>query len=604
MLSRFHTSLRAKLLLAVGILAFAAIGLVAFSVHVVHSLRQRINLMVQRNTQRLVLSSRMQFYLQSADHYLQDMLIEDQPAARNQDAREIDSDYREVVKGYLRLRKLSDAASAPRLTEFGDDFAQYQSVALDVQAALVKKNKPLAVGLSRSGRELFSDANLALRQIQARNDRRLREENQEVAQVAHRTALSLYGFSLLAIGLSLAVAYLLVSRVVRALRAIMERIRDIAQGEGDLTRRLPVLGADELGQLSGWFNRFMEHLHGLIASVAGSTERLACSSEEISAATQQQADGAERQSEQARRVRVSMGSIAATVSEVQNRSHAAVDTARQARETAQHGAQIIAGALLQSQSMAEMVSAVAGQVSDLERNSSQIGEIVGLINEIAEQIQLLALNAAIEAARAGEHGRGFGVVADEVRRLADRTRGATREITRTVQKIQGETLAAAQTIHEGSLQIERQAAETVNAGEALQRIVTMTEQLSRSIEGVNTLMVRQSQDTDEVNANTESIAQVAREFAGGAQQSARACQELSRLAHELQSVVGQFRLSEETDTTAISGADSDANEPLSRLRMQAAAEPTFSGAADSDARQFEMAEGGERMSEPAGMVSL
>jgi methyl-accepting chemotaxis protein len=192
--------------------------------------------------------------------------------------------------------------------------------------------------------------------------------------------------------------------------------------------------------------------------------------------------------------------------------------------------------------IAEAVRATAKKVDELGKSSDQIGRIVGVIDDIADQTNLLALNAAIEAARAGEQGRGFAVVADEVRKLAERTTSATKEIAQMIENIQDETRVAVSAMEAGTSQVEEGVKSTAQAGDSLKEIIQMAEQVGEMIAHIATAATQQSSATEQVNQNMDQIARLVKESAVGAQQSAKACQDLSGLALDLQKMVGNFQL--------------------------------------------------------------
>jgi methyl-accepting chemotaxis protein len=183
-------------------------------------------------------------------------------------------------------------------------------------------------------------------------------------------------------------------------------------------------------------------------------------------------------------------------------------------------------------------------MEELGKSSDQIGRIIGVIDDIADQTNLLALNAAIEAARAGEQGRGFAVVADEVRKLAERTTTATKEIAQMIKNIQDETKIAVGAMEQGTKQVEEGVASTAQAGDSLKEIIEMSEQVGEMITHIATAATEQSSATEQVNSNMDQIAKLVKESAVGAQQSAKACQDLSGLALDLQKMVGSFKLGE------------------------------------------------------------
>jgi methyl-accepting chemotaxis protein len=221
-------------------------------------------------------------------------------------------------------------------------------------------------------------------------------------------------------------------------------------------------------------------------------------------------------------------------------------------------------------SIAESVGGTAKKMGELGRSSDQIGVIAAVIDDIADQTNLLALNAAIEAARAGEQGRGFAVVADEVRKLAERTTTATKEIAEMIKTIQNGTGGAVKAMEAGSRQVEAGVTSTARAGESLQRIIQMSEEVGSMITHIATAATQQSGATLEINHNMEQITELVKESAGSAQQSAKACQDLSELALALQNMVCSFKLTADGKRHGVS-AKALAKRPTQEKAFAAAA---------------------------------
>jgi methyl-accepting chemotaxis protein len=360
---------------------------------------------------------------------------------------------------------------------------------------------------------------------------------QDIVVESHTTILLICGLSLLVMIL---VGVWISQGIVSTIQPLIESLQSMA--EGDLCHRIDAKGRDEIGEVGRLFNVSTDKLRGLIAQLADTAQRVAGASEEISSSATAQAQGAESQKDETRQVATAMQEMSATVTQVAEHAHKAAGAARQAADTARQGGKIVEETLDKMRAIAGSVGQTARQVQDLGSRSDQIGEIIGVIDEIAGQTNLLALNAAIEAARAGEQGRGFAVVADEVRKLAERTSKATKEITQMIKSIQGETKNAVKAMQEGTNQVEQGLVTTAQAGKALHEIIQMAQQVGEMVVHIATAAQQQSGATEEVSGNMEQISRISQDTATGAQQTAKACHDLSGLALDLQSIVGQFKL--------------------------------------------------------------
>ena len=304
---------------------------------------------------------------------------------------------------------------------------------------------------------------------------------------------------------------------------------------------------DEVGQAGLALNTMKNRLREMIRSISETAEHVASASEEISSSAEEQAQSSANQKDQTAQVASALQEMSSTVMQVSENSSRAADASRKAAETARQGGSIVDQTLNKMQVIAESVRSTSSRVEELGKSSDQIGRIIGVINDIADQTNLLALNAAIEAARAGEQGRGFAVVADEVRKLAERTTTATKEIAQMIQTVQQETKLAVGAMEQGTQQVEEGVQTTNKAGEALKEIIKMSEQVGDMITHIATAATQQSTATEQINNSMDQIASLVKESAAGAQQSAKACQDLSRQAFDLQKLVSNFKLREGSD---------------------------------------------------------
>jgi len=234
--------------------------------------------------------------------------------------------------------------------------------------------------------------------------------------------------------------------------------------------------------------------------------------------------------------------MSSTVQQVSEHSQKASESSHSAAQAARQGGDVVEQTLSTMRSIAESSRTVAVRIGTLGKSSEEIGKIVAVINDLADQTNLLALNAAIEAARAGEQGRGFAVVADEVRKLAERTTKATQGIAAMIETIQTETRNAVQAIELGSRDVEVGVEKTTASGTALKEIIQMSEQVGDMISQIATAATEQSSATEQVNANVTQISNLTQGASSAAEETAKSCAELSTMAFDLQNLVNRFNL--------------------------------------------------------------
>lgn len=344
------------------------------------------------------------------------------------------------------------------------------------------------------------------------------------------------------LALSIMLAWLVSRTVTGPIKAVVDTIRDIAQGEGDLTRRLPVLGKNEIGELSEWFNTFIGKLHGIINQVAGSSLQLASSSLELQQTTKQMTESIAQLSSQSTSLATAGEEMSATSGDIANNCHQAATNAGGATQKATEGVAVVGQSIAVMNSIAERVQNAASTVDALGVRSEQIGAIIGTIEDIADQTNLLALNAAIEAARAGEQGRGFAVVADEVRALAERTTRATKEIGEMIKAIQKETKDAVTSMEQSVSQVEQGTSHASDSGRSLQEILDIINNVTEQISQIATAAEEQTATTREISSNVMNLNDLAQQNDHALHETAVAANDVSRQAEELKDLVGQFRL--------------------------------------------------------------
>ena len=312
----------------------------------------------------------------------------------------------------------------------------------------------------------------------------------------------------------------------------------------DLSVRVePKSNKDLLGRA---FKTMANNLTGVIRQLGDSATQLVSAANEVATASEQMSRGSKDQTDQMSQVSAAIEEMTANIVESSKNAGEAADGAKAASDTATGGGQVVSETMRGMERIAGVVRGSAESIGKLAQSADQIGEIVGVIDDIADQTNLLALNAAIEAARAGEQGRGFAVVADEVRKLAERTGKATGEITQMIKGIQDETREAVQAMEKGVQEVDSGRELADKAGNSLSEIVTMSQRVMDMVQQIASASDEQSSAAEQISKSVENVSSIARESASGAAQSAAAAEELNRQAEGMQKMVSQFRLAQDT----------------------------------------------------------
>ena len=338
------------------------------------------------------------------------------------------------------------------------------------------------------------------------------------------------------------------------LRAMVARLKEKI-GEAQAKERLAaeetqkaVQATHEAEEAKGMAERARQEgiLH-VARQLGDIVERLSCASEELSSQIEQSSQGTNAQRRRVEETATSMEQMSASVMEVAKNASQTSEAADAANVAAENGTAEVRNAVSGIQSVAESAGKLGQVLTTLDGQAAEIGRIIGVINDIADQTNLLALNAAIEAARAGEAGRGFAVVADEVRKLAEKTMTATKEVENSIHQIQDGSRHAVASMKETEARVAGSTEATSKAGEALANIMTRIREVTSQVGQIATAAEQQSAAAEEINRNLEVIAEVAREADEGASQTAQATRELAELAQSLLRLAGAFADRHEKD---------------------------------------------------------
>src|SRR5213594_581243 len=320
--------------------------------------------------------------------------------------------------------------------------------------------------------------------------------------------------AILIVAIVIAGALLISSGLVRRIRAVVESLQDIAEGEGDLTKRLEIQSSDEIGEVARWFNTFVDKLHGVIAHVGSAAASVAAAAQQLSAGSVRMSSGAQKQASSLEETAAALEQLTATVKQAADSARQASQLALASRDTADRGGSVV-------------VSAVSS-MDEITRASKKIAEIITVIDDIAFQTNLLALNAAVEAARAGDQGRGFAVVAGEVRNLAQRSAAAAKEISTLIQD-------SVQKIQDGSALVNQ-------SGQTLQDIVGSVKRVADIIGEIAATSAEQSHGIDQVNRAVGQMERTTQTNAVQTQEVSTTAGGLTAEAEELRALVARFKV--------------------------------------------------------------
>lgn len=329
-----------------------------------------------------------------------------------------------------------------------------------------------------------------------------------------------------------------ITRPISELSKLMQE----ACANKDMTLRARVVNQDEIGQMAGTFNQMMIVFHEIMQKVLNSSNQLSAAAEQLSAITSMTSQGVMRQMTESDQVATAMNEMSATVQEVAKHANNAAEASRIANDESQQSREAVTSNSQSIKQLASSVEQTANVINELGKESENIGSVLGVIKDIAEQTNLLALNAAIEAARAGEQGRGFAVVADEVRNLAQRSQTSTEEIAIIVQRLQQTASNAVESMTSGQQQALDSVDKAETVGHSLETITTAIGSITEMNTQIATAAEQQTAVAEEINRNIHAISQVSAETTESAKQTTETSHELAGLASNLHQMISNFKL--------------------------------------------------------------
>lgn len=468
-------------------------------------------------------------------------------AAQTEDQRT--EEKRSVVEARKKYQEAVDALAIKETTAEGQTLVSHIKEAVKNASEANNKVMELAEAgkQAEAGQYYLTVAMLLNDKLDAELGRMLGYQKKQ-ADIRYDEAVSSYASAKILLGVLTGVIILLSCIIAFAItRSITDPVANLAtqadlMSQGDLRVLFSCDSRDEIGNLSSSLRNMAENLRSIIGQVSGTSTQVAAAAGQLNSTAGQIATGAEEVVAQSITVATAGEEMSATSGDIAQNCQMAAEGAQNASRAARDGAAVVEQTIAVMGQIAARVQDSAKTVERLGARSDQIGAIIGTIEDIADQTNLLALNAAIEAARAGEQGRGFAVVADEVRALAERTTRATKEIGEMIKAIQGETKSAVAAMEQGVRQVENGTAEAGKSGHALQEILQQVNDVAMQVNQIATAAEEQTATTSEISSNMHQITEVVQQTAQGASEAAMAATQLNGNAGELQRLVLRFKL--------------------------------------------------------------
>jgi len=417
------------------------------------------------------------------------------------------------------LKKLQDIS-----TEWHDRFAD-RAIELVARGQVEDAVETVKAEAGKRAMDTFRRTQAAFQEKEEGLLRKYMEESKARAKSLLYITLAGTGLAVL---LGIVIASLTAASFTRPIRHTARTLKEIAEGKGDLTRKITLISSDEVGELSRWFNAFVEYLSSMIKRIFEHIIKLSSSSEQIAAAAEEMSRGADSQLGHVVKTSSAMEEMAATIKEVSRNATETAGSATAASELAREGSKKLKETLRE-------ISLSNEALKGLAEGGKRVEKVIQLISDVASQTNILALNAAIEAARAGEHGRGFDVVAEEIRKLAQKTGRATEEVSDTIARILKEMDHVASSM-------EKSTAMALEAEQVLDDIVEGIMSTNDMIQNISSSAAQQARTSEEISSAFQEISTISKQTTQAAKEVAKAVLDLKGLAEDLRGIAAQFKV--------------------------------------------------------------